>query len=219
MSSRVVIVTGAGSGIGQATARAFAEAGDRVVVADYDRVAARATADELRGAGSEAREVTLDVSDHDQVRAMVAATIEAFGGLDVLVNNTGFGIAADVVETTEADLDRILAVNAKGVFCGCQEAIPAMLAGGGGIIVSAAGIAGCRSLPADRSSRHQSSAWRRPMPLTVLRASTLRLHPWPLERAPLISVCRAACASRLSHRRLERAGRGRPRGCKTLCAK
>lgn len=141
MSDRVVIVTGAGSGIGQATARVFAAAGDRVVVADYDAEAARATADELRLVGHEALAVTVDVSDRIQVRRMVSATIEAFGRLDVLVNNAGFGVAADVVETTEADLDRILDVNVKGVFFGCQEAIPAMLQGGGGIIVNVSSVA------------------------------------------------------------------------------
>jgi len=141
MSDRVVIVTGAGSGIGQATARAFAAAGDRVVVADYDAEAARATADELRLVGSEALAATVDVSDRNQVRRMVSATVEAFGRLDVLVNNAGFGVAADVVETTEADLDHILDVNVKGVFFGCQEAIPAMLQGGGGIIVNISSVA------------------------------------------------------------------------------
>ena len=140
MTDRVVIVTGAGSGIGQATARAFAEAGDRVVVADYDAEAARATAGELRQVGSEALAVTVDVSDRNQVRRMVSATVEAFGRLDVLVNNAGIGVAADVVETTEADLDRILAVNVKGVFFGCQEAIPTMLQGGGGIIVNISSV-------------------------------------------------------------------------------
>ena len=141
MSDRVVLITGAGSGIGQATARVFATTGDRVVVADYDAEAARATADELRLVGNEALAVTVDVSDRIQVRRMVSATLEAFGCLDVLVNNAGIGVAADVVETTEADLDRILAVNVKGVFFGCQEAIPAMLQGGGGIIVNISSVA------------------------------------------------------------------------------
>lgn len=141
MTDRVVIVTGAGSGIGQATARAFAAAGDRVVVADYDTEAARATADELRGAGNEALAVTVDVGERLQVRRMVSAALETFGRLDVLVNNAGIGVAADVVETTEADLERILAINVKGVFFGCQEAIPAMLQGGGGVIVNISSVA------------------------------------------------------------------------------
>jgi NAD(P)-dependent dehydrogenase (short-subunit alcohol dehydrogenase family) len=136
MDSRVVIVTGAGSGIGQATARAFAALGDRVVVADYDAEAAGATADELRAVGAEALPVVVDVSDRAQVARMVAVATDAFGRLDVLVNNAGFGVAADVIETSEADLDRVLGVNVKGVFFGCQEAIPVMLDGGGGIIVN-----------------------------------------------------------------------------------
>jgi NAD(P)-dependent dehydrogenase (short-subunit alcohol dehydrogenase family) len=133
---RAVIVTGGGSGIGLATARAFAAQGDRVAVADHDAAAARATADELRAGGGDAVAITVDVSDRGQVARMVAATREAFGRLDVLVNNAGIGVAGDVVETSEADLDRILDVNVKGVFYGCQEAIPVMLEGGGGIIVN-----------------------------------------------------------------------------------
>ena len=133
---RAVIVTGGGSGIGLATARAFAELGDRVAVADYDASAAQAAADELRAAGRDAIAITVDVSDRAQVAEMVAATCEAFGRLDVLVNNAGFGVAGDVVETSDADLDRILDVNVKGVFYGCQEVIPVMLGGGGGIIVN-----------------------------------------------------------------------------------
>ena len=75
---------------------------------------------------------------------MVGLTREAFGGVDVLVNNAGFGVAGDVVETSEADLDRILDVNVKGVFFSCQEAIPVMLEAGGGIIVNVTSVGRAR---------------------------------------------------------------------------
>ena len=133
---RSVIVTGGGSGIGLATARAFAAQGDRVAVADYDAAAAQAAARDLRAAGGDAIAIEVDVSDRAQVARMVAATREAFGRLDVLVNNAGIGVAGDVVETSDADLERTLGVNVKGTFYGCQEAIPVMLEGGGGIIVN-----------------------------------------------------------------------------------
>jgi NAD(P)-dependent dehydrogenase (short-subunit alcohol dehydrogenase family) len=135
-ASRAVIVTGAGSGIGRSTAEAFAALADRVVVADYDGAAAADTVAALRAGGAEAIDVRVDVSDRSQVAAMVGACLEAFGTVDVLVNNAGFGVAGDVVETSDADLDRILDVNVKGVFYGCQEAIPPMLERNGGVIVN-----------------------------------------------------------------------------------
>lgn len=138
---RVVVVTGGGSGIGQATALAFSAAGDSVVVADAVIDAAAGTYDVIRGRGGEATPMAVDVSDRDQVHGMVASTLGLYGRIDVLVNNAGFGVAGDVTETDETDLDRIFAVNVKGVFFGCQEAIPPMLDGGGGVIVNVASAA------------------------------------------------------------------------------
>ena len=129
---RSVIVTGGGSGIGLATAQAFAAQGDRIAVADHDAAAAQAAAKDLRAAGRDAIAIEVDVSDRAQVARMVAATREAFGRLDVLVNNAGIGVAGDVVETSDADLERTLDVNVKGTFYGCQEAIPVMLEGAAG---------------------------------------------------------------------------------------
>jgi NAD(P)-dependent dehydrogenase (short-subunit alcohol dehydrogenase family) len=137
---RVVLVTGAGSGIGRATAASFAAVGDRVVVADYDGAAAEAVAAELREAGGEAIAVTVDVSDRAQVDAMVATTVARFGTLDILVNNAGIGVAGDILEATADDLERTLAVNVVGTFQCCQAAIPLMLEKGGGIIVNVASV-------------------------------------------------------------------------------
>ena len=137
---RVVVVTGAASGIGYATAAAFAAIGDRVVVADYEPVAAEAAASALRDTGAEAIAVTVDVSNRSQVDAMVATAVEHFGGLDVLVNNAAIGVAGDLLETTAADLERTLAVNVIGTFGCCQAAIPVMLAAGGGVIVNVASV-------------------------------------------------------------------------------
>ena len=137
---RVVVVTGAGSGIGRATATAFAAIGDRVVIADYDEAAAEAVAAELRETGAETLAVAVDVSDRAQVNAMVAASVARFGGLDVLVNNAAVGVAGDLLETSAADLERTFAVNVVGVFQCCQAAIPVMLEAGGGVIVNVASV-------------------------------------------------------------------------------
>ena len=137
---RVVVVTGAGSGIGRASAVAFAANGDRVVIADYNRAAAEAVAAELRATGAETLAVTVDVSDRAQVDAMVEATVARFGRFDVLVNNAAYGIAGDLLETSAADLELTLAVNVIGVFQCCQAAIPVMLKAGGGIIVNVASV-------------------------------------------------------------------------------
>jgi NAD(P)-dependent dehydrogenase (short-subunit alcohol dehydrogenase family) len=134
----VVIVTGAGSGIGLATARSFADAGDRVVIADFDAAAATAAQDELRHGGAQALAIAVDVSDRAQVDRMVATTVERFGGVDVLVNNAAVGVAGDLLETTGPDLQRTLAVNVVGVFNCCQAVMPHMLEAGEGIIVNVA---------------------------------------------------------------------------------
>ena len=136
--ARVVVVTGAGSGIGRATAAAFAAIGDRVVIADYDGSAAEAASAELRATGAETLAIAVDVSQRHAVDAMVAETVARFGALDVLVNNAAVGVAGDLLETSPSDLERTLAVNVVGTFQCCQAAIPVMLEAGGGVIVNVA---------------------------------------------------------------------------------
>ena len=140
LSGKVCVVTGAGSGIGKATARLFAQEGGRLTVADVDAERARATGEDIRRAGGEAREVAGDVSRPDDVQRMLAETLRAFGRVDVLVNNAGFGFAATVEDTSEEDWDRIMAVNVKGVFLGCKYAVPLMRKQGGGVIVNTASV-------------------------------------------------------------------------------
>ena len=137
---KVAIVTGAGSGIGAATARAFAAAGARVALFDRDDEAARAVAASLVGA--QAFEV--DVADAGSVREAMAAARDAFRGIDVLVNNAGIESAWTIETMPEADWDRVLAVNLKGAMLCTQAAIPVMRANGGGAIVNVASIAGKR---------------------------------------------------------------------------
>jgi meso-butanediol dehydrogenase / (S,S)-butanediol dehydrogenase / diacetyl reductase len=144
---KVALITGAASGQGRAAALLFAEEGARVVVSDVNGDGAEEVAGEIKSSGGEAVAVATDVSREVEVKAMIEATIEAFGRLDVLFNNAGVGYSAadrftmaSVVETPEEDWDAVLAINLKGVAMGCKHAIPVMERQGGGAIVNNASI-------------------------------------------------------------------------------
>src|SRR6266545_7650999 len=143
LEGKVAIVTGAGSGIGEATARLMAREGASVVVADINGTEAERVAGELgRAVAAE-----VDVSDEPSVVRMVETAVESFGGLDVLHNNasdaSSNALDIDIVTLDMAVFDRLVAVNLKGQFMGCKHAIPHMLArGGGGSIVNTASIEG-----------------------------------------------------------------------------
>ncbi len=142
LEGKVAIVTGAGSGIGEATARLMAREGASVVVADINRSAAERVSGEL--ASAVAAEV--DVSDEASVVRMVETAVDSFGGLDVLHNNASDAstnaLDMDIVDLDMAVFDRLVAVNLKGHVMGCKHAIPRMLARGGGSIVCTASIEG-----------------------------------------------------------------------------
>jgi NAD(P)-dependent dehydrogenase (short-subunit alcohol dehydrogenase family) len=131
LKDKAAIVTGAGAGIGAAVAELFAKEGARVLVVDRDGGKAREVA---HGTGQLAMEA--DVSDESSV--MVARAREAFGRIDVLVNNAGYGIRGSVVTTAAQDWDALMAVNLKGVFLCSKYAVPVMAARGGGAIVNTA---------------------------------------------------------------------------------
>jgi NAD(P)-dependent dehydrogenase (short-subunit alcohol dehydrogenase family) len=137
--SRVVVVTGGGSGIGRATALRFARDGARIVAADINGDAAEETARLVGEAGGEASAQAVDVALRAQVEELVQGTVERYGGIDVMVSNAGMGTNAPFLEVTEEDLDRVLDVNLKGVFWCGQLAARAMVARGrGGVIVNTA---------------------------------------------------------------------------------
>ena len=130
---KVAIVTGAGSGIGRAVAIAFAKEGARVVVNDRRTDGqGEATAQAICAAGGEAIYVAADVSREEDVKRLVASAVDAFGRLDVMVNNAGVMVAKPLQELTEEDFDLVTSVNQKGTFFGTKHAIPAMVAAGGG---------------------------------------------------------------------------------------
>jgi NAD(P)-dependent dehydrogenase (short-subunit alcohol dehydrogenase family) len=142
LDNQVALVTGAGSGIGAAIALAMAADGARVVCADINSEAVQATAEK---AGSDSLALTADVGEVAAIEAMLDATIERFGKLDIIVNNAGVTRKADIMDLTEADWDRIHRVNAKGVFFCLQGAARRMISrdgGSGGRIINMASIAG-----------------------------------------------------------------------------
>jgi meso-butanediol dehydrogenase/(S,S)-butanediol dehydrogenase/diacetyl reductase len=142
LEGKVSLITGAGSGIGQAMAVLFAREGSKVAVADISAEGGQETVRRIRDEGGEAEFFQVDVSSAEQVRRMVDAVIARFGRIDILCNNAGIGVAATVVDTTEEDWDRVINVDLKGVFLGCKYVIPHMLRQGGGVIVNTASVAG-----------------------------------------------------------------------------
>ncbi|MDQ3715692.1 MAG: SDR family oxidoreductase [Actinomycetota bacterium] len=147
-AGKVVIVTGAGSGIGRETALAFAREGGHLVVADIDTAAAERTVAQIGDSGHAATECTVDVSLDESVRQMVDLTVATYGRLDVLHNNAYWApLNRSLTETSMPEWDRTIAVTLTGVFLGCKHAIPVMIEGGGGTIVNTASVSALAASP------------------------------------------------------------------------
>jgi 3-oxoacyl-[acyl-carrier protein] reductase len=143
LQDKVALVTGAASGIGRATAHAFAAEGARVVLADVDRERGEAAAAAIAASGGTAEFAYLDVTSAADADAAVALAVARFGGLDILVNNAGILADARLVKMTLEQWQRVIDVNLKGVFICGQRAAQAMIEGGrGGVILNASSVVG-----------------------------------------------------------------------------
>jgi NAD(P)-dependent dehydrogenase (short-subunit alcohol dehydrogenase family) len=148
LKDKVAIVTGAGSGIGAATAELFAREGARVLVSDFDENSAKTVAAKI---GKAAAAIRTDVRISADCKAMAERAKAEFGGVDVLVNNAGRGALGTVVTIREEDWDDLMAVNLKGVFLCSKHVIPIMAARGGGTIVNVASTVAIAGIP-DRAA-------------------------------------------------------------------
>lgn len=140
LHGKIAVVTGGGSGIGQAIATVFARQGAQVFVLDLDADAAKATAAAVTAAGGTAHAVACDVSDAAAVTSTFDEIIRRAGRLDILVNNAGVAHVGNIERTPEGDFDRLFRVNVKGVYLCSQAAVPGMVRQGGGVILNMASI-------------------------------------------------------------------------------
>jgi len=147
LQNKTALISGAASGMGASEARIFAKQGAHVIVADVDDVGAKAVVQEITEAGGSAIAVHLDVSDAASWDKSIAKGVEAFGDINVLVNNAGILIMKPVQDTTEEEWDKIFSINAKGVFLGTKAILNSMKAAGGGSIINISSIYGLVGAP------------------------------------------------------------------------
>jgi 3-oxoacyl-[acyl-carrier protein] reductase len=148
LSGRTALITGSGSGLGQACALLFAEEGAKIAVADIDEKAAQHTAELIKEKGGDAISVKADVAKASDAAMMVKIAVDKYGRLDILFNNAGHPMLPTPLESIEEELwDKIMAVNVKGIFLGCKYAVPIMKQQGRGVIINTASISGVRPRP------------------------------------------------------------------------
>ncbi|MEK9672980.1 MAG: SDR family oxidoreductase [Rhodospirillaceae bacterium] len=145
LEGKTTVVSGGSAGIGEAVVRRLAAEGANVVFGDMDAKGGAALANDLTGAAGSVTFVALDVTKKDQWQAIIDRAVNDHGGLDVLVNNAGIYDKTSIDDMTEEQWDRMMEVNAKGVFLGTQAAIPAMRQSGGGSIINLSSTAGLRA--------------------------------------------------------------------------
>jgi NADP-dependent 3-hydroxy acid dehydrogenase YdfG len=147
LSDKVTVVTGASSGMGAAIARRFAAAGSRVVLAARRIERLEDLAAEIRTGGGTAMAVSCDVTDYAQVQSLVAKTLAAYGQIDVMVNNAGFGYLKSFADTTLDEIDRQIDVNFKGVCYGCLAVLDPMIRRQSGHIINIGSVGSIRHYP------------------------------------------------------------------------
>lgn len=157
LKDKIAVITGSGKGLGEAIALLFSREGAKIVVFDIDEPAGRETVEQIQEQGGEAIFVHGDVSNPDDAVRLIDAAVDAYGCVDVLVNNAGVHVDRTVADTTEAEWDQILGVNLKGIFLCSKAAIPQMRRQGGGNIIcisSISGLIGQLNQAAYNASKH-----------------------------------------------------------------
>ena len=181
LREKVAIVTGGGSGFGEGIARKFVTEGAQVLIADRDAAAGARVAASL---GAHVRSVAVDVANAADVRAMVDAAHEYYGGLDILVNNAGVGHLPQPLETlAEAEFDRIVAVNMKAIYLAAREVVPRFKAQKSGVILNMASTAGVSPRP--RLAWYNAS---KGFVITATRAMAVELAPFGIRVVALNPV-------------------------------
>jgi NAD(P)-dependent dehydrogenase (short-subunit alcohol dehydrogenase family) len=142
LREKVAVVTGAGSGIGRATALLFSEEGAKVAIVEIDRDRGQETVDMIREKGQEALLALTDITDPSQVKSMVTQVIEAYQKINILVNNAGRYVQGDVIRTKEEQWDKTMAVNLRAAFLCCKYCILPMIEKGGGVVINVSSEAG-----------------------------------------------------------------------------
>jgi NAD(P)-dependent dehydrogenase (short-subunit alcohol dehydrogenase family) len=199
---RVAIVTGGAGGIGEATALALAQRGNRVLVADLNGDAAKAAAGRIEAQGLPAAPVRVDVADPASVRAMVDGAVEAWGRIDIFINNAGIESSSPFLEISLQDYERVMRINTTGMWVCCQAVIPVMQRQGGGAIVNISSVAGQRGGGLLGTSAYSTSKG------AVIALTKALAREFAKSGIRVNAVAPALTMTELVQRQLERAGPG-----------
>jgi NAD(P)-dependent dehydrogenase (short-subunit alcohol dehydrogenase family) len=215
LDGKVALISGGAKGQGATEARMFVREGASVVFGDILDDEGKKLEAELRAAGGQATYVHLNVTRADDWRAAVATTVQAYGKLNVLVNNAGILFRASIEDTKEEDWDRIMAINVKGVFLGTRAVIPAMRQAGGGSIINISSVAGLVGSPQNTAAYSATKGAVRIFTKSTaiqhakdkIRANSV--HPGPIETDMIKDVLanQPAWEARLRRLPMQRAGK------------